>query len=262
MAEDLNMQAPVIRQVPAASAWLWIVNGIALFRANPVMWIILLVIYLAIMIPISLVPILGSVVSTLLAPVFAAGMMWGCQALTRNQDLEINHLFQGFKQNTSQLIAVGGIYMMSLLVIAVFVVLMMDRPTIELIAQGKDLSPEQASTVLLPLLIAMLFLMPVLMGYWFAPVLAGLNQLKAVDAMKLSFVACLKNMLPFLLYGLIFMAVLMAAMWLVVSLHVIFAVVFVAIIPVMMTSLYTSYADIFGIENPSQNLDQYQQDQA
>jgi len=144
----------------------------------------------------------------------------------------------------------------------VFVVLMMDRSTIELIAQGKDLSPEQASTVLLPLLIAMLFLMPVLMGYWFAPVLAGLNQLKAVDAMKLSFVACLKNMLPFLLYGLIFMAVLMAAMWLVVSLHVIFAVVFVAIIPVMMTSLYTSYADIFGIENPSKNLDQDQQDQA
>ena len=252
MAEHLTPQTPEIKQVPAANAWLWIISGCQLFKANPVMWVILLLIYLAIMIPVSLVPILGSVVSTLLAPVFAAGMMWGCQALSRNQDLEINHLFQGFKQNTSQLISVGGIYMISLLVIAVFVVLMMDRATIELIAQGKDLSPEQASAVLLPLLVAMLFLMPVLMGYWFAPVLAGLNQMKAVDAMKLSFVACLKNMLPFLLYGLIFMAILMAAMWLVVSLHLIFAVVFVAIIPVMMTSLYTSYADIFGIDNTSQ----------
>jgi uncharacterized membrane protein len=144
--------------------------------------------------------------------------------------------------------------MISLLVIAVFSVLMMDKAIIELIAQGKDLSPEQASAVLLPLLIAMLFFTPVLMGYWFAPVLAGLNQMKAVDAMKLSFVACFKNMLPFLLYGLIFMAVLMATMWLVVSLHVIFAAVFVAIIPVMMTSLYTSYADIFGIEAPSQDI--------
>ena len=243
MAEHLTPQTPEIKQVPAANAWLWIISGVQLFKANPVMWVILLLIYLAIMIPVSLVPILGSVVSTLLAPVFAAGMMWGCQALSRNQ---------GFKQNTSQLISVGGIYMISLLVIAVFVVLMMDRATIELIAQGKDLSPEQASAVLLPLLVAMLFLMPVLMGYWFAPVLAGLNQMKAVDAMKLSFVACLKNMLPFLLYGLIFMAILMAAMWLVVSLHLIFAVVFVAIIPVMMTSLYTSYADIFGIDNTSQ----------
>jgi len=253
MAEDLNTQSPAVKQVPAANAWLWIVNGISLFRANPVMWVILLLIYLAIMIPISMVPILGSVVSTLLAPVFAAGMMWGCQALTRNQDLEINHLFQGFKQNTSQLVAVGGFYMMSLLVIAVLVVLMLDRSAVELIAQGKDLSPEQASTVILPLFIAMCLLMPVLMGYWFAPVLAGLNQLKAVDAMKLSFVACLKNILPFLLYGLMFMAVLMAAMWLVVSVHVIFSVVFVAIIPVMMTSLYTSYADIFGIDNANQS---------
>lgn len=213
------------------------------------MWVILLLIYLAIMIPISMVPILGSVVSTLLAPVFAAGMMWGCQALTRNQDLEINHLFQGFKQNTSQLVAVGGFYMMSLLVIAVLVVLMLDRNAVELIAQGKDLSPEQASTVILPLFIAMFLLMPVLMGYWFAPVLAGLHQLKAADAMKLSFIACLKNMLPFLLYGLMFMAVLMTAMWFVVTVHVLFAVLFAAIIPVMMTSLYTSYADIFGVED-------------
>jgi len=253
MAEDLNTQSPAVKQVPAANAWLWIVNGISLFRANPVMWVILLLIYLAIMIPISMVPILGSVVSTLLAPVFAAGMMWGCQALTRNQDLEINHLFQGFKQNTSQLVAVGGFYMMGLLVIAVLVVLMLDRSAVELIVQGKDLSPEQASTVIPPLFIAMFLLMPVLMAYWFAPVLAGLNQLKAVDAMKLSFVACLKNMLPFLLYGLIFMAVLMAAMWLMVSVHVVFLVVFAAIIPVMMTSLYTSYADIFGIDNATQS---------
>lgn len=253
MAENLNSQAPAVKQVPAANAWLWIVNGIGLFRANPVMWMILLLIYLAIMIPISMVPILGSVVSTLLAPIFSAGMMWGCQALARNQELEINHLFQGFKQNTSQLVAVGGLYMVSLLVIAVLAVLMLDRVAVELISQGKDLSPEQASTVIFPLFIAMCLLMPVLMGYWFAPVLAGLNQLKAADAMKLSFVACLKNMLPFMLYGLMLMAVLMIAMWFAVTVHVVFAVAFVGIIPVMMTSLYTSYADIFGVEDASES---------
>lgn len=251
MVEELTTQVPVVKQVPAANAWLWILSGVDLFKANPAMWIILLLIYLAIMIPISLMPVLGSIMSTLLAPVFAAGMMWGCQALARNQDLEINHLFEGFKKNTAQLVAVGGFYMVGLLVIAVLVVLMLDRQAVELIAQGKDLSPEQASAVILPLLIAMVLLTPVLMGYWFAPVLAGLNQLKALDAMKLSFIACLKNMAPFLLYGLIFAVVLMAAMWLVMSVHVVFAVVFLAIIPVMMTSLYTSYADIFGIQNPS-----------
>jgi len=241
MTENLQSQALTIRQVPIGNAWAWVVNGFNLFKANPAMWIILLVIYLAIMIPVSMLPVIGSVVSTLLAPVFAAGMMWGCQALVRNQDLEINHLFEGFKHNTSQLVAVGGIYMVSLLFIAVIIVLALDKDTVELLVKGKDLSPEQADGILLPILIAMLFIMPVLMAYWFAPILAGLHNLSAVDAMKLSFAACLKNMLPFLLYGLIFMVLLIIAI-IPVGLGL------VIVVPMMMTSLYTSYTDIFSIE--------------
>lgn len=244
MADNPQNPDLTIKQVPAVNAWAWVVSGFYLFKANPAMWIILLVIYLAIMIPLSLLPGIGSVVSTLLAPVFAAGMMWGCQALTRNQDLEINHLFEGFKKNTAQLITVGGIYMVGLLVVAVFVVLALDKQTIELLVQGKDLSPEQASNILLPILIAMFFIMPILMAYWFAPILVGLHNLRAVDAMKLSFVACLTNMLPFLFYSFIFMVLLILAI-------IPFGLGLVLVVPLMMTSLYTSYVDIFSVENPS-----------
>ena len=34
------------RQVPAGNAWVWIVSGFNLFKANPVMWIVILLIYL------------------------------------------------------------------------------------------------------------------------------------------------------------------------------------------------------------------------
>lgn len=241
MTENLEIQRLTIKQVPVGNAWVWIVNGFNLFKANPAMWIILLVIYLAIMIPISMLPVIGSVVSTLLAPVFAAGMMWGCQALVKNQDLEINHLFEGFKRNTSQLITIGGIYMVSLLFVAVIVVLALDKDTAELLVQGKDLSPEQADAMLMPIMIALLLIMPVLMAYWFAPVLAGLHNLTAVEAMKLSFSACLKNMLPFLLYGLIFMVLLIVAI-------IPFGLGLLVVAPMMMTSLYSSYEDVFGIE--------------
>lgn len=242
MMENQQNQSLTIRQVPVGNAWAWIVSGFQLFKANPAMWIILLVIYLAIMIPISMLPVIGSVASTLLAPVFAAGMMWGCLALTRNQDLEINHLFEGFKKNTTQLITIGGIYMTGLLIVAVFVVLALDKETIELLVQGKDLSPEQANEMTLPILMALLFVMPILMAYWYAPVLAGLNNMSAVDAMKLSFAACLKNMLPFLLYGFIFMALLIVAI-------IPFGLGLLVVVPVMMTSLYTSYVDVFSVED-------------
>lgn len=241
MAENAHTQSLAVRQVPVSSAVAWVVNGFVLFKANPAMWIILLVIYLAIMIPVSMLPVVGSVVSTLLAPVFAAGMMSGCRALVNKQDLEINHLFEGFKHNTSQLIKIGGIYMVCLLFIAVTVVAAMDKEAVELLVQGKDLSPEQADAMLLPILTALLLMMPVLMAYWFAPVLAGLNNLTAVEAMKLSFAACLKNVLPFLLYGLIFMVLLIIAI-------IPFGLGLVVVVPMMMTSLYSSYVDVFGIE--------------
>lgn len=242
MAESNPPQTLNIQQVPISHAWQWIVNGFRLFKSNPAMWIILLVIYLAIMIPLSMLPVVGSVLSTLLAPVFAAGMMWGCQALMQNQDLEINHLFEGFKHNTSQLVAVGGIYMLSLLLVAVVVVLMLDPATVELLVQGKNLSIEQTDAMTLPLLLACMLVLPVLMAYWFAPVLAGLHDLTAVQAMKLSFNACLRNMLPFFLYGLIFMVLLILAI-------IPFGIGLVVVVPMMMTSLYTSYVDVFGIEH-------------
>ncbi|CAN1538191.1 MAG: hypothetical protein K9J28_04815 [Sulfuritalea sp.] len=244
MTVDVSNDSIEIRQVPASNAWDWIVSGFELFKANPAMWIIILVIYLAIIIPVSLVPVIGSVLSTLLAPVFAAGMMWGCKALAHQQDLEINHLFDGFKKNTSQLIAVGGIYMMCLLMIAVSVVLSLDSGTIAMLRAGQELSPEQANVIVMPILIAMLFIVPILMAYWYAPILVGLNNLSAIQAMKLSFVACLKNMLPFLLYGLIFMLLLVAAI-------IPFGLGLLIAVPVMMTSLYASYVDVFNIVEPA-----------
>ena len=240
MAEGLQIDSLQIKQVPAANAWAWIVSGFNLFKANPGMWIILFVIYLLIIVPISLIPVVGSILSTLLAPVFAAGLMWGCKAVVQHQDLEINHLFAGFKKNTSQLIAVGGIYMASLLIIAVMVVLTLDRDTLSILMKGGTVSPEQANAMMMPILVAMLFVIPILMAYWFAPVLVGLNNLTAFNALKLSFMACLKNMLPFLLYGLIFMGLLIVAI-------IPFGLGLLVVIPVMMTSLYTSYADVFSI---------------
>ena len=244
MATDHELTTPsalTIRQVPALSAIAWTKNGFQLFRANPAMWIILFVIYLIIMVPISLIPAVGSIASTLLAPVFAAGLMWGCQAVSKDQDLEINHLFEGFKKNTRQLVAVGAIYMTSLLVIAVFVIMSMDREIVEAMMKGQQLNPAQAGAMLLPLLIAMFFLVPVLMAYWFAPVLVGLHGLNAIDAMKLSFNASLRNMLPFLLYGLIFLILLGVAL-------IPYGIGLVVVVPWMMTSLYVSYTDIFNIQ--------------
>src|SRR5437016_14646188 len=58
-------------------------------------------------------------------------------------------------------------------------------------------------SILLAWLIALALMVPVFMAVWFAPALVVFNELGALDALKASFLGCLKNIVPFLIYGLI-----------------------------------------------------------
>ena len=238
MSLDAINQTLEIRSVPSANAWQWVVDGFRLFWKNPLMWLVLFVIYLLIIVPISLIPAVGGLAATLLAPVFSAGLMWGCKAISENQDLEINHLFVGFKHNTKQLVATGSMYMVGLLAIALVVSATVDKTVMSALVAGQTLTPEQANSVMLPLLFALLLLMPLLMAYWFAPVLVGLNGFSAVNAMKLSFKASLRNVLPMLAYSVMIFGLMVVAI-------IPFGLGLLVVIPTMMTSLYTSYQDIF-----------------
>jgi hypothetical protein len=230
------------RSVAAGNGWQWIRGGFELFRQNPVIWIALFFIYLLICMGMSIVPIIGPILVNLLAPVFMAGFMLGCQALESGEELEINHLFAGFKQNTAQLITVGGFYLAGMIVIAgvIFVtaggaVLALGEPEHAMQA-GAD-----ADKLLLPLLLLLALMLPLIMAYWFAPTLVVFHGISAADAMKLSFAACLRNILPFTVYSLACMLLLLLA-------AIPLGLGLVVMIPTMTASLYVSYKDIFSEE--------------
>jgi uncharacterized membrane protein len=88
------------------------------------------------------------------------------------------------------------------------------------------------------MLLALALSVPVAMLFWFAPALVVLNQIAPVDALKQSWSACLKNVMPFLIYGVILLvpaiiATLPVALgWLVLG-------------PAVVASMYTSYRDIY-----------------
>lgn len=233
------------RTVGASHGWNWIRDGFALFRRSPVIWIALFFIYLLIGGVLSIVPLLGPIVLNLLAPVFVAGFMLGCRALENNEELEINHLFIGFKQNTSQLVTVGGIYLAGVIMIAGVVFAATGGNLLGALgAHSHDI--EHAGAVaaaagggaMVVALLGVAALIPLMMAYWFAPTLVVLHDLTAVDAMKTSFYACLRNILPFTVYSLIsLMLIVLAAMP--------FGLGLLVMIPTMTASLYASYKDIF-----------------
>jgi len=231
----------IVKSVAAGDGWIWIRGGFDLFRQNPVIWIALFLIYLLIGMALSIVPAIGPIVLNLLAPVFMAGFMLGCQALESGEELEINHLFAGFKHNTAQLITVGGIYLAGIITIVGLVFVTTGGAMMSMAGHAPAMEEAAGPGMLLAVMVALALLMPLIMAYWFAPILVIFHGLKAVDAMKLSFSACLRNIWPFTIYGLLSMLLMvLAAIPLGLGLLV--------MIPTMTASLYVSYRDIFSEE--------------
>ncbi len=227
------------RAVDAGRSWEWLVSGFGLFRKQPGMWILLLIVYLVLSVLIALVPLLGSIANLVLYPVFIAGLMLGCSALERGEELEIGHLFAGFKQNTSDLLMVGLLALVGWIVILIPMFVIVGGGAFFAALRG-DASAVAAFglTFALAFLVVLALSIPLYMALWFAPVLVALHQLKPMDALKESFFACLRNIVPFLLYGVIVLVLTFIA-------AIPFGLGFLLLVPVVIASIYTAYKDIF-----------------
>lgn len=228
------------RGVAAGRGWDWIVAGWELFKKQAGMWIALLVVFLVIMIVMAFIPILGTLASTVLTPVFGAGLFVAAKAVDEGRSLEIGFLFAGFRERFGTLALVGVIYLVAALVIALGVGLAAGTSIIAMFGGAQpDLATAGAAlTFALAVLIMLALMLPVVMAIWFAPALVLFHGKGAVEAMQESFFGCLKNVVPFLVYGVVALVLGVLASiplglgWLVFG-------------PVLAASVYVSYKDIY-----------------
>jgi hypothetical protein len=244
---------------------MWVVQGYALFRKSPAVWLALLLLLLVSMKVLVRVPLLGIIV-LLLTPHFIVGLMEGCRALERGSRLEFGHLLAGFRRNAAQLVTIGGVWLVGNFVVMMLVIQLGGEAMAALaktVAQGAQMTPEltremhaATRTVAQALLVGTAVSIPLLMAIWYAPLLVYFNDLGPVAAMKSSFVACLKNVGAMLLYGLMIVAGMVIAMFVVMFVVSLIAMPFTAAIgqpdfvlallaPVLVPSVYVSYKDIF-----------------
>jgi uncharacterized membrane protein len=228
------------RSVEGGQGVEWIKQGWQIFVKNPGAWVAIAVILIVIFVVLSMIPLLGQLAANLLAPVFAAGMLLGAQSLERGGELRIEHLFAGFKQNTSGLIVVGVLYMVGMLVIALVAMGIVGGSALTggIMGNGRGVGMA-AGGLMVGLLVMLALAVPLVMAIWFAPALVVFRNAAPIEALKQSFDACLKNLIPFLVYGVIaLVASFVAALP--------FGLGFLVLIPVLAGSLYASYVDIFG----------------
>lgn len=229
------------KKVPASRGWTWIVDGWSLFRESPGLWIGIIVVLFVMLMLMAFIPFVGSVAMSLLMPVFVGGLMLGCRALDEGRGLEFNHLFAGFQAGAGTLIAVGALSLAASIAIVLVIAAVAGVGVFAFMAGGADAQAMGAMGVLAVLLAVLVFFalsLPIAMALWFAPALVVLHGLGAVEAMKASFMGCLRNILPFIVYGLVGLVLAIVASipiglgWLVLG-------------PVLAASVYTAYKDIY-----------------
>jgi len=236
------------RSVDAGRGFAWIGAAWKLFKEAPGSWVACFVIFVVIMFLLAIVPLLGNIAGALLSPILIGGLMLGCREVERGEELQVSHLFAGFKERSGPLFVLGLLeFAMSLVVMLVaaliifltvgtmFVGILMGNSP----GPGETLTPQFWLAMALVLAVVVGLFIPVTMAAWFAPALVALDGVEPLQALKSSFFACLKNMVPFLLYGVgmlvlgIIATIPLGLGWLILG-------------PVMIASIYTAYRDIFG----------------
>ena len=251
-----------MRVTPASSGWLWLKQGWALFRRHPAEWILLMLVFLLASGAINWIPVAGPYIASVLIPGFSVGLMLACAASESGSAPQARQLIIGFRHSGRPLILLGMLYLSGMLVALGASSAIDDGALMQQMLFGAAPSEAvlQDGSYVGALALAGLLATPILMAFWFSPLLVSWRGLGVGQAMFYSFFASLRNWRAFFAYGLILFGGLMAASMLIALLGVTTgagvpvmrgAMLGLAIImmPAVTCSFYYSYQDIFPPEN-------------
>lgn len=231
------------QKLPAGAGWGWIKEGYYYFRQNPGSWVLACIVFFILYAILSSIPLVSLAVS-LIAPVFTAGFMLGCYKAYQGENFSVGELFSGFKSHFGALVMVGLInLLLTVAVIAVAAAVMIAFAGMEGVAMLGQMqnAPDPAgmmTTLLLMAVLVVALLVPVMMAYFFAPALVAIHGEPAVRACVLSFRGCLRNVLPFTVYGLAMLLLFFAAV-------IPIGLGLLIMVPVMFSSVFAAYRQIY-----------------
>jgi hypothetical protein len=249
------------RIVPYVNGLRWLLEGWRLFRAAPIGWLALVFAYWLLMSLVSVIPIAGVVAAAVLVPPFSIGFMAAGRAAAAGAPRSLALLFEGFRHGARAQLMLGAIYFACLAAVLGGTLLVDGGAAARWVLAGErpDEDALQSAALYAALGAAALLYAPVMMMFWFAPVLAAWHGAPAAKALFFSFFAFLANWRAFLAYGagaaVLTTAVPMLALSVLLALSggttavplagLLFPLL-VVLLPTLFASFYASYRDIFA----------------
>jgi len=241
--------------VPARTGIQWVKLGVQTFLKQPLALTGLFFLYMAVVLVISLLPLVGPFLGAMLVPAATLGLMAAtAEAASGRFPLPtvLVSAFRAGRQRARAMLMLGAIYTVGSLVASILGSLLVggDAPgTLE--TQAPQLDPR--------LLVILLMHLPLVVLFWHAPALVHWHGVSPVKSLFFSAVACFRNFGAFLVYGLAWVAVFVAVGFVVSSIGMmaggeavtrsIMLPTVLVLVAMFSTSLYFTFRDSFRADD-------------
>jgi hypothetical protein len=243
--------------LPASRGWHWLYDGFRIFRKNQLMLTLLVLAYWMLMALVNSIPVIGQIAATVCIPALSVSLMNACRMIEQAAPLNPQVLFSGFNENLRVQLVLGAIYLIIAVVILGISALIDGGALFHLFLTGRQ-ADVAGDDLMLAAQFALFMFAPLMMAYWYAPVLVAWHGLSAGKALFFSFVACARNWRAFLVYSLAVLVagalvpgLALAALSSFISdegrlfpIMLTMLIVFI-VLPTLYASFYVSYRDVF-----------------
>lgn len=250
---------------PARNGLLWLIGGFKLVRGRPAAMMAIVAAYWFVVLFVSALPYLGSLLASLIMPALSVGVMNACRRAEAGETPRLDVLIsalRGDPKRTRNLLAMGALYL-SLSLVVLYLTSLVDGGTLMGLMTGRQVSAEelQAPAFQTATQLALALMAPILMAWWYAPMLVSWHGLSIGKALVFSFIASWRNWRAFLVYGLAAaafslpllylaaLAMMSAAVGQASSTQILFMFAILVLAPVYFASFYVTYRDVFTIND-------------
>jgi uncharacterized membrane protein len=221
----------------------WFGEGWRIFLANPGLWIVYVIVLVVISVVLSLVPILGQIALNLVLPALCGGFIFAAHELAQGRKASFEQLFIGLSDDKlrNPLLVLGamlvGVQIAFFVLGFVFVGSSMGMASMSQIASPEMMMGMGVGMLAMMLIFALLG-MVVGLAFFYAVPLVTLDRVAPLAAVKSSVATCFANLLPLLLFGIIYVVLAIIAM-------IPFGLGLLVFVPVAFGAAYASYRDVY-----------------
>ncbi|CAN5742777.1 BPSS1780 family membrane protein [soil metagenome] len=249
----------------AMTGWLWVRQGIAIFKKQPAEMLMLFFAYMFLNMGIGLIPFAGQFLPLLLVPVFAMSFMSACRDIEAGQRVNAQLLMVGFRSPAlPNLLKLGVLYILAATLAIAASSLIDDGVFWDFVMNQEPIDPKTLpeTGMFWSMMFSGLVYLPAMMAFWYAAPLIAWNNMSLSKAVFYSFFAVKRAGKAFSVYGLAW-AGIGVVLPLVVSLIIALIVgsattLMIILMPfsivltvVMYCSFYPTYTDIFAQAEPA-----------